>query len=533
MISRLSTSDVREYLSRGSNRGWITTTLRFVFLGGLFVVGAWFVYFAGVTLFSRFPLEYREGAPLVLTQLLLDGRNPFSLENQPLGMNNYGIVYNLAALPLAAVFGNTLLIHRVITLAFILLCFVLVFWTAFISSNNVGAAIACGELVVIALAARAGLGAFPSSMGAFFFLTAVLLPFNRSFDRRGLVLSALLCLLAFYTKPYFVLAFGIVASYVFLFVSKNRALFYGLLFVIAFCLSFLLVKFIFPLYFFDTVVSNLAQASRAQPVFLYDQLNELVVEFYPGMISGLIIAWVGMRGWPFKNPLARFNFRSLDRPVVSKRLDYFAYCFFCSTLAFIFILGTQPGNFMSYAYQLMLPPFFLWLFQELKPQSRLGLILLPVLLFNLASFCLTGLNPSLLTQSDKSRKAWARLYQLAGNSSHILNSPILVPEMMRLGTWPVDSGHTEYYFRLGGRPENALLGPGYDIIESDGQRYLDSIRAAVVNQQFDRIIVTDQHDYFYDYELISQYYQQITTFSLDMPQANQNWHVVVWVPIQK
>ena len=54
-----------------------------------------------------------------------------------------------------------------------------------------------------------------------------------------------------------------------------------------------------------------------------------------------------------------------------------------------------------------------------------------------------------------------------------------------------------------------------------------------MNQEFDRIIVTDQHDYFYDYELVSRYYQQLATFSLDMPQASQTWHVVVWAPIQK
>ena len=227
-------------------------------------------------------------------------------------------------------------------------------------------------------------------MGAFFFLAAILLPFNRSFDRAGLAASALLCLLAFYTKPYFMLAFGIVASYLFLFVSKRKALIYGLFFLIVFGICF----FWSSSFFRSTSLipwSAIWHRPTALSRFFY-MINSRnwSAEFYPGMIAGLIILWFGMRGWPLSDPLGTVDFRSLDRPVVSRRPNYFAYCFVCSTLAFIFILGTQPGNFMSYAYQLMLPPFFLWLFQELKPQSRLGLILLPVLLFNLASFSFDG-----------------------------------------------------------------------------------------------------------------------------------------------
>jgi hypothetical protein len=65
-------------------------------------IGMWLVYLAGATLASPYPLEFREGASQVMTQLLLDGKNPFSLANQPLGMNNYGIVHGVIVLPFAA-----------------------------------------------------------------------------------------------------------------------------------------------------------------------------------------------------------------------------------------------------------------------------------------------------------------------------------------------------------------------------------------------------------------------------------------------
>jgi hypothetical protein len=472
-----------------------------------------------------------------MTRLLLSGANPFSLENQPLGMNNYGALYNLAVLPFAAVFGNTLLTHRAVTFVFILLGFGLVFGAVLNSSRDRPLAVVTGAMVAIALAARAGLGAFPSSMGASLFLAAILVPFGRSFDRRGLLLGGLLSLLAFYTKPYFVLAFGILASYVFLFISKRKALAFALLFAVGLCASIVLVKSLYPLYFFDTVVSNLSQAARVEWGHLYVQLEEFFAEFYPVLIAVIIMlvktSSVTPRLLVVPDLISRSNLVALDQPLVSKRPDYFAYCFMCSLLAFILILGPNPGTFMSYAYQLMLPTLVLWFSCGLKQEHRLGIIFLPVLLLNLLSFSIMALNPALLAQSDKSRQAWAALYRLVDRSGHVLNSPVLAPEMVRLGMWPPDSGHTEYYFRLGGSAENDLLGPGLEVVKSDGQDYLESIRAAVTNQEFDRIIVTDRHDYFYDYDLISRYYQQSATLSVDMPQADQKWHLIVWVPSPK
>ena len=71
----------------------------------------------------------------------------------------------------------------------------------------------------------------------------------------------MLCVIAYYTKPYFVLSFGIVASYIFVFVSKRKGLYYSLLFVIMFVFSFLLVRFFCKFYFIDTFVSNLTNTS--------------------------------------------------------------------------------------------------------------------------------------------------------------------------------------------------------------------------------------------------------------------------------
>jgi len=126
-------------------------------------------------------------------------------------------------------------------------------------------------------------------MGAFFFIAAVALPYLRRFDRRGLLLSAAASLLALYTKPYFVLGFGIVASYTFLFISKKAGLIYALGFGAVTAVSVFLIRSILPLYFYDTIFNNLSQAAQNNPAHMLRQLRQLAVEFLPLVVAGLLV----------------------------------------------------------------------------------------------------------------------------------------------------------------------------------------------------------------------------------------------------
>ena len=116
-------------------------------------VAAWLLYFGFKTVTFPYPLEYREGGSQVTTQFLLNGENPFTLENQPLGANDYGIGYALAVLPLAAIFGNTLLVHRAVSTFFVLLSSILVFRTIFKSGGGAIPSVMGAEISFMALAA--------------------------------------------------------------------------------------------------------------------------------------------------------------------------------------------------------------------------------------------------------------------------------------------------------------------------------------------------------------------------------------------
>ena len=538
---------VRQRVLQDSGDTRIGASVRFAALTAALALGVWLIYFSTVTTTWPFQIEFREGAPLVMTRLLLEGKNPFSLENQPLAANNYGILYSLSVVPVAAVLGNTLLAHRAVTVLFILLSCFLVFRESYTANRDWGPALAGAELVMVGLASLGGLGAFPGSMGTFFFLAALLIPFHRGFDSRGLTLSAFLCVLAFYTKPYFVLAFGIVASYVFLFASKKKALGYGALFAAALLASVFLVKTLFPLYFVDTFVSNLSQSEVNVWGQVRWELKTLAIELAPSLIAAAAVLLAAPRRiLPGSDDGAgshsRAKLQFLDRPLFLWRLDYFFYALLCSLLAFVLVLGPHtynPLNALPYSYQLVIPPFFLWLCTVIKPRTWLGLILTPLLVINAAYFSLAWLSPAMLNNTLATRGTWQKLEQSICNSSHILNSPVIVSEIMRRGIWPVDSGQTEFYFEIRDYPHMELVGPGYQAIRDHGDLYLHSLRAGVREQTYDCIILTQYDAVNATMNLaqpqnnLTQHYRQEQTMNLLLPLTHDDFHVSIWSPTRE
>jgi hypothetical protein len=142
-----------------------------------------------VLLVNPNPAEFREGANLVMTEYLLQGRNPFALENQPLLNTNKGFVYNFTVLPLAYFFGNTLFVHRLVSFIFILLSCYLVFKVLrkcqcrFLRDRRRGSA--TGMSSFLRLTDRTVDG-----MGTFLFLASILIPWFSHYDTKSLVISA-------------------------------------------------------------------------------------------------------------------------------------------------------------------------------------------------------------------------------------------------------------------------------------------------------------------------------------------------------
>jgi hypothetical protein len=203
-----------------------------------------------------YQLEYREGAILLTTDAFLNGVNPFQVENNPLYINVYGIIYNWITLPFAVVAGNTLWVHRIITAIFIFGQVFLVSavlrkqGVAWILTTTAGLFIWLSQIFYIGPLAR------PDAVGTFFFLASLLIPFLYDFSLRSIVTALFFGILGFYTKPYFILGFPLLLAYTFLAISKRRAFITGLIFVPVFVVTLWSINKVYEAYFLNNVNSG-------------------------------------------------------------------------------------------------------------------------------------------------------------------------------------------------------------------------------------------------------------------------------------
>lgn len=513
--------------NKKGTKGWVLS--RTLLLLGASGSILWSVYFAAVTISIPYPIEFREGAAQVMTEFLMNRSNPFRLENQPLAMNNYGLGYNLVVTPFAFLLGNTLSVHRSVTFIFILLSGLVGYIAIYRIRGDVASALACAAFILLGLIAGGGIGAFPSAMGTFLFMVAVVFPFLRSFDRLSLIISVLSSIAAFYTKAYFVLGFGIVVSYLFLFRSKRTALLYGLTFLLLFISSLFAARLAFPLYFVNTIIGNISNTERSS-AHLFSQLRQLLIYFFPVLVCS-VFPLLFERDRPSQRAGLTLNVPDWKQPLRNASPGYFFYAFICALLAFILFLGPHIGNYLRYAYQLVVPVFFCWFFLKLNLQMNIGILIATGILFNLFFWGESSLSPQLLEQKDS--KEWASLYSYVRSSSNLLNSPVVTSAMIELGLNPLDSGQTSYFYAVEPYPGIPLLGPSYDSFQTDGFKYVKFIDSSIKKQTFDLVITTREKSTFYHVKLLETFYTPVMEIRVDMPQSEQQWTVLLWKPLSR
>lgn len=491
--------------------------------------------YAWTIITTPYPEEYREGAVLLLTDFLIHKINPFSLANHPLMTNNYGFLYNLVVLPFAITFGNTLAVHRAISIFFVLACCVLIVLILNKVGNSLSFAFAGGLLVMGSWLFAVTPLARPDSMGEFFFLITILLPWYRKFDTYALMGSGLAGILAFLVKPYFFLAVVIVALYVFIFISKKKGSFYALLVLGVLTLILGVINVFLECYFLDVILNNVAN-SKLSNSYMLQQLAFFIEIFLPCFLI-LLLAAVTKKVWRFSNPVGPLkkqplNFSDFGQPLSYLVIDYFGFFLACTSILVVFWLGKHSGAYMSYFFQLVTPGLILVVFQRGDVLYQTSAITVPLLLINLALICFWVLYPNRLSVSQQ--QAWEKLYGYVDRSTHLLNSPVLVPEMIRLNMLPVDSGQSEFFFN-NELYAFAIWAPDYQEVNQQGRKYLNSIRTQIQNQKYDRIMVTAKPGLspFAGHALIDQFYERVELIRIEMPQTGQYWTIEVNEPQHK
>lgn len=499
-----------------------------LFLGSVFSI-MWSVYFMYGIVHVSHQITTLEGTASVHTWFYLRGMNPFSLENQPIGITLYGFVYNLIVLPFAAWFGNTLIVHRAVNLVFILLSSMIYYQVVFRERKNHLLALTCSAFVMISLAGVQGLGgisAYPAPTGVFFFIAAVFIPFLFSFDAKSLAFSIFLALAGFYTKPYFLLSFGIVASYVFLFISPKKGLIYGLAFFVTAMISIFVVKDMFPLYFVGVIWANVSQTTRSLE-HLLSQLNSLINTFLPLLIIiilSLVINGIKVSGE--KRPY-RINISRWNEPLLGYSPGYIFYTFGITLLAFVTILGWHAPNPLGYAYQLVVPLFICWVFSGLIPESKTNLFAALLIIINVFTWQSSIMSPEYL--KERSPNEWSRLLGYLDGAKSFIHPPIMVTDIMALGYAPMDSGQTIIFFTIQPYPDTILTDIPYERLRRDGYGFTSSINRRIENRRYDVIIIQKNKAQFLDTWILEQNYTLVDEIEIKM-NVGGSQTLQIWKP---
>ena len=505
--------------------------------GGLAFFLIRFAMYALTIITTPVPVEYREGAMLLNTAFLMRGVNPYDLENHPLAMNVYGFGYNLAVYPFAVFFGNSLVVHRAVSALFILLsCGITIYWIIFRGGSPLFA-ISGGSLLMASLLFNVTPVARPDALGVFLFLVAIFLPERYYFNRASLIASAFFGVAAFYTKPYFVLSLGIMASFLFLFISKEKGLHYS------FGSAFILLAFATLLrissecYFLDTILHHIALTGRSIQMMVNQIVYFLLVYLPLLLILTNIIAdrsWksyndsirVGLKGSFMQKNGTFINLSNLNQPLVSTKANLPWYAFTISTMVFIFTLGQHLNNYIVYLFQLMTPFLLVGIFQYLDKNHNFSFITVPLILVNFYIF-----NNYVLYSNDPRpyQAEWRRIEELISSSRNIINSPAIAPLLVEMGKPVYDSGETEYYYTM--QPySTTILAPKFELVDERGRDYLDQVNKIIENKNADLVIITENYSPIISLAVLSRQYKHIETIIVGMPQTKQNWKLQLWIP---
>jgi len=464
------------------------------------------------------PQEYRECAIVLSTDLLLHGENPYAVQNQPVYTNIYGIGYHLVMLPFAKVFGCTLIVHRAVSAVFVWASCALIFAALARAGVSRRLAFVGATLFYCDLAIRAAPSmrpaalpltvlARPDAMGLFLFLLSVITPWWKNFSTRSLILSAAFAIAAFFTKPYFVLGFPIIAAYQLMSGPPRRGLVYGAATTGALAVILVLAVWLMPVYAADVLTGNRNATGQRIAAHLHVQLARYALDL-PGLIMLFIV--------------------TLAVTAQTRRTMLFPFAAICSAVVLFAKLGRYGGNSMLYFYQLLSPLLILTAFTFAAGTASHQSRRLPLLLLLAIDFLL--LPRSVAPPPARFDDMWASWSaQIAGKQN--VYAPPPLAWILRSRNLPIyDAGLSDsflYSMSKSVYPREEVLRRRYD-------QYIADVSEQVRQRKFDLIVLPYENDKpefcFLPTELVQQNYRPVGR--LEMPMSWQaGWFGVVWEPM--
>jgi hypothetical protein len=483
-----------------------------------------------LNVFSHYPLEFRENAVLFTADLQNRGENPYALEYRPVIVNVYGIGYCWICYPFTRLFGCHYTVLRLVSCAFIIATCLVLVWALRIDGVSWIFAAVAALCLFVQLGQGLSIVARPDSFGLFLFFASLVIPYRFRFCYASLFCNALLSILGFLTKPYFLLGLCLVWLYVFLFESKYKAVVFGTVAALALIASIWMINLIYECYFTETFFVTLGAAMRS-----WAHLGKIGGSFLVQNAGLLLILAAGLfhravrrradirvaaqqeikRGW--------FNCNQFHQPLVCQSGDLAGLALVCNTAVIVLVLGLHEGNDILYYHQLI-APFLLWKVVRLADTTfRQHWLASTLLLVNLL---ILGSAAAPLPADHTAH--WRALESLVASSSDVFAAPHLALLARQSGKTVYDAGQTEYAFAADHRNFTRVSGR----YQERNQLFLQMILAKMQNKQFDLIIINWRICPFLPLEELARNYTPTGIVAAPMA-FNYNFRefpLICWVP---
>ncbi len=481
-----------------------------------------------------YPETYREGASMATTTMLLHGVKPFNYQLEPQYTNIYGIVYSLIALPWVKLFGEKLVVYRVVTAFFIFASCFVVFFVLYKKKVplllNFWALLALYASLLFPLTTSPCVD--PASTGLFFMLLTIFIPFFLNYSNLSLILSIFCGVIAFYTKLYFFWGIPVMATYLFFFISKRKSLFFVYWSLICFTFSVVMMNHFFSAYFDDCFFMHVNYITKYSMKAVLERQLFQFTDLNKGMLFLILLVFFYSlwRYFMTGRPAVSLQWKDWGTPLITHPLSLEIYALICFSLVLLLLMGKQYGANLWYFFQLFSPFLVISIACFIGRFSFWPVVFSFLLIYNLFS----------LTRDDDYKYfamdgigvlGWQEIETLVKSRNYIGNSPLIAPLLIQENREVFDDGHTESYW--GGALRKGLTGNFLKKDQSidDTHREFDmKIFDMMKNKRFNLIIIEVGYPFKTFPRTLSNYYKYINSILVNAPQDRMPYLMTIWRP---
>ncbi|MGL4986510.1 MAG: hypothetical protein ACRC5H_05145 [Treponemataceae bacterium] len=200
--------------------------------------------------------------------------------------------------------------------------------------------------------------AFPNALGMLLLTSSMIISHKYNYSYRSLIISGILSILAFYTKPYYMVGIGYICTWLFFFSSYKKSLKVFFYFSIAFSFSLIIAHLFFPSYTNNNLFHHTGVASY--------QVNHMINQVLYFFNSEFILLFLYVIFFTTVSLKEKFNLT-----VQFKFKTVYNIAVILSFIFFLFKLGGHGGSGSgAYLYDMMYP----FLFLAIGIQSKITLL---------------------------------------------------------------------------------------------------------------------------------------------------------------